>query len=519
MPEPQSDFSAIQNPPGPGDTPEMQNLQQALGNMREFQSKLVIDNQINEQVLPPQSLQFNPGKGTVTMKDLPMATYEAYNRDRQQLNEIRGSFALEAQRLKNQEDSLRNQSPWIQLATALAGNLATQKDMPGWVQGMGKTAQQLNPMPDQIRNQRMAVLGEQANITEKTAGLDIAQQRTLLENQRENRLLTTGQANQSAKTFAELSDAAQKGELTDIPLTSQVLQNAGHPKERADAEAAALVGVSKEKKAMLAAAAAATDKRTSDALKERARESDARMAVMLKTLAVKTSDKEDSKKALEETAQSLASGDLTAIRQISSLRTGERTKLYARIKELNPQFNTAEVDRKIKMLDSFEVGKDRIAIQSFDTFLQHAGEVTETLKGIQLTDQKLLNKSINWWRKNMKGTPELARLETSLEPVGKEFESFLLNQRALYDDDRKQIKELLDQNTPLVAVMATLNQMGKTAKDRYAAMNQQYKRVMKQDIEDPFSEEAKAAAAKIGIALPTGKGSTPQGAKQYPWEK
>jgi hypothetical protein len=53
--------------------------------------------------------------------------------------------------------------------------------------------------------------------------------------------------------------------------------------------------------------------------------------------------------------------------------------------------------------------------------------------------------------------------------------------------------------------------MGKTAKDRFTAMNKRYKSVMGADIEEPFSEEARAAASKIGIPLPSGEQSSVSG--------
>src|SRR5512135_3353274 len=95
-----SDFQQIADHP-PGEEPGYgQELQNALAGMREFQAKLSVQAKQNEQVLPPQSIQTNVAKGTVTLKDLPIATYEAYNRDRQELNQIRGAFHQEAERLQ-----------------------------------------------------------------------------------------------------------------------------------------------------------------------------------------------------------------------------------------------------------------------------------------------------------------------------------------------------------------------------------------------------------------------------------
>jgi hypothetical protein len=181
MPDP-TDFDTIAaNPPGGGeggyDPRYGEELQTALKGMREFQAKLTVQNKQNEQMLPPGSMAVKTAKGTMDIKDLPIQTYEAMMRDRQELNQIRGAFAQEADRLQRQEQQARQQ-PWAQLATALSANLAQARDLPGWVQAAGRTAAQLNPTADQLRSQRMGVLGEQAQLAEKAGALDIAAART-----------------------------------------------------------------------------------------------------------------------------------------------------------------------------------------------------------------------------------------------------------------------------------------------------------------------------------------------------
>ena len=485
---------------------EIQQSQQSIEKLRTVGANLGVQNKMNDNPLPPSKMTMN-ADGTIDMKGLPRETFEAYQRDRQELNQIRGSFAQEAARLQQQEEYQR-QHPWAHLAAALGANLGQAKDMPGWVQGLAKTSAQLNPSADELRSRRMGVLGQEAQLAERSAamesqiqGASLDKQRFELEKRREGRLTDTAQHEQASKTFKELSMAAQKAELTDPGLTSEVFQQSGMPKQEADTKAEMLVRVSQEKRGMLDRAEAAKTQREKDEWKERARESDNRIAAIVRGVALKSSDKTEADEALRDTAKALVSDDLTAIRDVSSMRGTDRSKIFSYARKLDPNFSMAELNRKIDMEKSFSVGKDGQAIQSFDTFLQHAGEVTETVKGIQQTDSRLLNHSMNWWRKNMSGSPEYQRLATSLEPVGKEFEKFLLNQGALYKDDRDKINALLDSDVPLGQVMAALNQMGKTAKDRYGALNQRYKRVMKKDIENPFSQEALAGASKIGIDL------------------
>lgn len=162
-----------QQGPSPERLPGQEELQTALANMRDFQSRLVVQNQQNEQIKPPATIKVNTSDGTLDLGKVPIETYQAFMRDRQQLDEIRGAFHQEATRLQNQENQVRQQ-PWAQLATALSANLANQPDMPGWVRGLGQTAAQLNPTADQLAARKLGVLGEEARITERMGGLDIA---------------------------------------------------------------------------------------------------------------------------------------------------------------------------------------------------------------------------------------------------------------------------------------------------------------------------------------------------------
>lgn len=209
--------------------------------------------------------------------------------------------------------------------------------------------------------------------------------------------------------------------------------------------------------------------------------------------------------AMETVAQSLAKGDLTRMRDVTSYRGDQRSRLYARVLELNPNFSQAQMDRKIKMEDSVTNGKDGQQIQSFGTFLEHAGEASDVINGIYQSASPAVNKPLNYWRKNLSGSPEYQQLITALEPVRKEFEGFLLGGRALYGDDRQKAETILSDNSSPAQIMSALKQMGKTAKDRFNEINHRYQRVMAKDIADPFSPEAIDGAAKIGLTLGGGR--------------
>lgn len=220
--------------------------------------------------------------------------------------------------------------------------------------------------------------------------------------------------------------------------------------------------------------------------------------------------------AIERTAQALAAGDMTQISKIASLRGDQRLLLFDRAKQLNPKFNTAEVDRKIKMEDYYANGKGAANLQSFGTFLEHGGAAIDAASAINQGNPRLLNKPINWWKANMSGDPTFQAFTVALEPVRKEFEGFLLGGRALYGDDRKQAEIILNDSSSMGQVQAALKQMGHTAQARMNEENFRYKKVMGHDLTDPFSPEALEGARKIGVNLGGGQGAQQSGAGGSP---
>jgi hypothetical protein len=220
--------------------------------------------------------------------------------------------------------------------------------------------------------------------------------------------------------------------------------------------------------------------------------------------AIPTAEEAGKEKSIETTARALASGDMTRIQDVTSMRSEDRLRVFSRVKELNPKYDTSTVNRQINMESLYTTGKMGESLQSFGTFLEHAGEVSNVVQAVRLSGSPAVNKPINWWRKNMSGDPNYRALMVSLEPVRKEYESFLLGGHAMYGDDRKAVETLLNDDSSPAQIQAALKQMGKTAKDRYTEANYRYKRVRNKDIDNPFSDEAIAGARKIGIDLGVG---------------
>jgi hypothetical protein len=203
-------------------------------------------------------------------------------------------------------------------------------------------------------------------------------------------------------------------------------------------------------------------------------------------------------KAMEAAAQSLAHGDLTRLKDITSMKGDERLLVYNRAKEINPDFSTAKTDRQIKMLDNYTNGKDGQNLQSFGTFLEHAGvanELIQSFRGGSIAPA-FLNTALNKLEGKTYGT-QIGQLKAALEPVRKEFEGFLLGGKALYAEDRKAAEEIISDSSTPAQVQAALKQLSHTVSARYNESENRFQNTMGKGFKDmgiELTDEAKSAA-------------------------
>jgi hypothetical protein len=250
------------------------------------------------------------------------------------------------------------------------------------------------------------------------------------------------------------------------------------------------------------------NKASKDVLNEMHRQT---MSIQAANAAGKNQKKSVEEQGIEAAAQSLAKmdpNDLSSLKDIASLRGDQRLLIYNRAKEINPQFNTAEVNRKIKMMDNFTNGADGKSLQSFGTFLEHAGEASTVVDGIRNTSMPLINKPLNWFAKNAVGDPNYVRLLAALEPVKAEAENFMLNGHAMHVEDKKSIDAILSADSSPAQIQAAVKQLGHTVQARYNEMDNRYNGTMKQHLPpESLSEEARNGASKIGLKFGQSSGS------------
>jgi hypothetical protein len=204
-------------------------------------------------------------------------------------------------------------------------------------------------------------------------------------------------------------------------------------------------------------------------------------------------------------AQSLASGDPTSLKDVASMRGDQRVRIFAKAKKLNPDFNTTTAKVKADTLEAFTNGKQADQIQSFNTFLGHAADASDVVNDYRTTGSPLINKPLNWIRKNAVGDPRYSQFVTSLAPVRDEFMTFLQNNHALTESDKKAADTIMSDTSSPAQIQAALKQMGNTSFIRLGALNTRYKRVMGEDFPDLLSVDSVQDAGKLGLGQQAAK--------------
>ena len=201
----ESDFKSIYDDMAPAQAPPaqappMQSApQDPMQQLGAFGANLGVQSQMNED--PRRGSRKSRLTLTATCRrKFHKDVYEALMRDHQQLNEIRGSFHQEAERLRQRQEQMQTPGGAIGSAfSRLAGNLAMQKDMPGWVRGLGMTAAQLNPTQEELSQERQGVLGREAAVTEQGLRGSEGMMRALDMGERANATLEQKKAEARAK--------------------------------------------------------------------------------------------------------------------------------------------------------------------------------------------------------------------------------------------------------------------------------------------------------------------------------
>jgi hypothetical protein len=146
-------------------------------------------------------------------------------------------------------------------------------------------------------------------------------------------------------------------------------------------------------------------------------------------------------------------------------------------KKLDPNFDMTNFGNRQRVANDFGSGKSADQIQSFNTFLAHAADLSGAVNDFRLTKSPLINKPMIWLKRNS-GDPAVASYLAKTEPVRAEFETFLQNNHALTESDKASAAKVLDDNSSPAQMQATIKSMTHTAALRLREVNKRYQNTM-----------------------------------------
>jgi hypothetical protein len=212
-------------------------------------------------------------------------------------------------------------------------------------------------------------------------------------------------------------------------------------------------------------------------------------------------------KDLATAAKNIVSGNLAQIRDLVSFRGDQKTRVYnmisdeAKAQGKDPKdYSPAKLEAKTKVLNDFSDGKAADSIVSFNTFLGHANDAlsaTGAMRG--QTGSPLINRPLNWIRKNAANDTNFQAFQTALVPVRKEYMSFLNNNRAEHEGDIKVMETVLNDDSTPAQIESALKKLGESGDIRLAELGRKYSNTMGDEYPSLLAPESKQALQRMGV--------------------
>jgi hypothetical protein len=173
-------------------------------------------------------------------------------------------------------------------------------------------------------------------------------------------------------------------------------------------------------------------------------------------------------------------------------RGKEGKQLAQMVNTAYPGYNGKLYPVAQKTLEAFTgEGKEAQQVKSFNTLFDHLGGALEASNAYRRNGLGTeLNKSMNWWKKNYSGDPLLSELQASIEPVKSEFMTFLGNNHALTEHDKKTGDILASEDMSPAVLEANFKKFAETAAFRAKETNGSYARVFGQNFPGLISPTA-----------------------------
>jgi hypothetical protein len=184
------------------------------------------------------------------------------------------------------------------------------------------------------------------------------------------------------------------------------------------------------------------------------------------------------------------------------MATADRLSMQQTGHKYDQQEGEIRYDAYKKLVMSYTGDGDHAkTLESFDKFLAHSVDASMAVNSMRNTDVKLVNTPWNKLRdlSGSKSSPALTAGLAKLETVRKEYESFLENNHALTDEDKKAGQKILDDNGTPAQMQAALKSMAGISVDRLRSADYTFLRTTHQHVPDLISGDGATALRHFGF--------------------
>jgi hypothetical protein len=204
---------------------------------------------------------------------------------------------------------------------------------------------------------------------------------------------------------------------------------------------------------------------------------------------------------IEIAARQLVQPDnLTALKNITSWRGDQRLKVFAKAKQLDPNFDAGLVDQRIRFLQSYEDPKGRAAInrQAINNILQHAGDLQTENQNFWRAGMRVANTPINAIRSQF-GDETYTRIQLVNTVLKDELSLYFAGGYAPSKEQQGTWDKILSDNATPGQVEAFAKEVVKLGLRRATTFNGQFKKMMGYSDPNMIIPEAMGAANRLGL--------------------
>jgi hypothetical protein len=219
------------------------------------------------------------------------------------------------------------------------------------------------------------------------------------------------------------------------------------------------------------------------------------------------SDVQDKADDIQALAQQLNDpNNLTSLKSIASMRTGERLKVFAAAKKMNPNFDPGVIDQRVNFLQKYEDPNGRAANNrlAINNIFQHGADLSDINQEYRRSDVKVLNTPLNKIR-DQYGQEAYTKFQTTVAVLKDELGLYFAGGYAPTKEQGETWKQILDNTATPAKVEAFTKEIGTLATRRAYTFNGQFRSVMGHDDPAMLTPEAKVAAEKLGLGKEVAK--------------